>query len=143
MFLQVDGTFWIQLLNFAFFFAILNVVFLRPVGAAIRKRREYINGVKSDTDRYSKEARDLRAQAEEQRAAARRAALERYTEARSQATTEADRIVEQRGAEANAIATEARAEVEREVAEARSREGALAESLGRNLLERALEALSR
>jgi F0F1-type ATP synthase membrane subunit b/b' len=39
MFLSLDGTFWFQLVNFAIFFAILNVVFLRPVGEAIKKRR--------------------------------------------------------------------------------------------------------
>ena len=45
MFLRIDGTFFVQLVNFAIFFAVLNVVFLKPVGAAIRKRREYIESV--------------------------------------------------------------------------------------------------
>jgi len=38
-FLSVDGTLVVQLINFAIFFAVLNVVFLKPVAAAIRKRR--------------------------------------------------------------------------------------------------------
>ncbi|MGC1380730.1 MAG: ATP synthase F0 subunit B, partial [Candidatus Baltobacteraceae bacterium] len=63
-FLSIDGTLVVQLVNFAIFFAILNVVFLRPVAAAIRKRREYINSLVTDYDRYQAEARSLREQAE-------------------------------------------------------------------------------
>ena len=43
-FLCVNGTLVVQFINFAIFFAVLNVVFLRPVATAIAKRREYING---------------------------------------------------------------------------------------------------
>ncbi|MEO6990963.1 MAG: hypothetical protein ABI346_07930 [Candidatus Baltobacteraceae bacterium] len=143
MFLQIGGTVWVQLLNFAIFFAILNVVFLRPVGRAIRQRREYIDGVKHDSDRYLHEARDLRAQAEEQRAAARRAGVERVTQARTAALAQADGLTQDFAARAATIAAEARATVEREVAAARGQEPALAESLGRSLLDRALEALAR
>ena len=71
-FLAIDGTLFIQLINFAIFVAVLNVVFLRPVGAAIRKRREYINSLVSDHDRFQAEAKSLREQAESVRAAARR-----------------------------------------------------------------------
>ncbi len=51
MFLSLDGTLFVQLVNFAIFFALLNVVFLRPVGRAIAKRREYINSLVSDYER--------------------------------------------------------------------------------------------
>ena len=72
MFLSLDGTVVIQLINFVIFFALLNIVFLRPVGAAIKRRREYINGVQSGYERYAREAAGLRASANERRAAARR-----------------------------------------------------------------------
>ena len=64
MFLSLDGTLFVQLINFAIFFALLNVVFLRPVGRAIAKRRDYINGLVSDYDRYQDEAQNLREEAE-------------------------------------------------------------------------------
>ena len=35
----VDGTLVVQLMNFAIFFVVFNVVFLRPVAGAIAKRR--------------------------------------------------------------------------------------------------------
>ena len=63
MFLSLDGTLIVQLVNFAIFFALLNLVFLRPVGRAIAKRRAYINSLASDYERYQEEARSLRAEA--------------------------------------------------------------------------------
>ena len=89
MFLQLDGTFWVQLVNFAIFFAILNVVFLRPVGEAIRKRRAHIEGVLNDNERYAREARALRTEAESKRTDARREAHEYFTASRAEAGAEA------------------------------------------------------
>jgi F-type H+-transporting ATPase subunit b len=89
MFLQVDGTMVIQLINFAIFVAVLDLVFLRHVSAAIRRRREYINSLTSDYERYQVEAKDLRERAESLRAAARREAGHVIAQARSQAANEA------------------------------------------------------
>ena len=138
MFLSLDGTFWVQLVNFVIFFAILRVVFLRPVGAAIRKRREYIEGVKNDYERYSAEVRSLRADADAKRAAARREAEEALLKARTAADLEAAEILATFAERANATAAEARAAVESELRSAREREGELAAALADQLLERAL-----
>src|ERR1700740_561305 len=89
MFLQLDGTFWIQLINFVIFFALLNVLFLRPVSRAIRARREYINGVVSDYDKYQAEANALREHAKSIRANARRDAEAALTKARADASNKA------------------------------------------------------
>ncbi|HXM31729.1 MAG TPA: hypothetical protein VN919_06185 [Xanthobacteraceae bacterium] len=138
MFLSLDGTFWVQLVNFVIFFAILSVVFLRPVGVAIRKRREYIEGVKSDYDRFSAEVRSLRADADAKRAAARREAEEALVKARAAADLEAAEISATFAERANATAAEARAVVESELRSAREREVELATALADQLLERAL-----
>src|SRR6266404_9118455 len=92
MFLKLDGTFFIQLLNFAIFFAILNVVFMRPVARAIMKRREYINSVTNDYDRFQAEGNALRAQAEAIRAAARREAEQIAAKARAETSNESASI---------------------------------------------------
>src|SRR5579872_5961076 len=92
MFLKLDGTFFVQLINFAIFFALLNLVFLRPVGRAIAKRRDYINSLVSDYDRYQAEARNLREEAEAIRAAARREAEQSIAAARASASNEAAEI---------------------------------------------------
>ena len=88
MFLQLDGTFWIQLLNFVIFFTLLNAIFLRPVGAAIQKRREYINSVKHDYEAAQAAAAQLQAQAEAERAAARREAESTLIKARADVSNE-------------------------------------------------------
>ncbi|HEY0798783.1 MAG TPA: ATP synthase F0 subunit B [Candidatus Baltobacteraceae bacterium] len=143
MFLSLDGTFWIQLLNFAIFYAILNVVFLRPVGAAIRKRRDYIDSVASDYERYAHEAKELRASADSTRAQARRAGAESFAGARSQASIEASAISEDYAQRAATIMQKARDTVEGEIATARAKEPALVQTLAQALLDRAIGAVAR
>jgi F0F1-type ATP synthase membrane subunit b/b' len=138
MFLSVDGTAIVQLINFAIFFAILNVVFLRPVGAAIRKRRAYIDSVQSDYEEYSHRTRELRGEAEAKRAAARRAAEETVVKVRAQTESAAASDVAGVAERANAIAEEARATVAAELDGARAKETELAKALAATLLGRAI-----
>jgi F0F1-type ATP synthase membrane subunit b/b' len=137
MFLSLDGTFWFQLVNFAIFFAILNVVFLRPVGEAIKQRRAYIEGVQSGYEKYKAQAGASRTEADQKRAVARRAADETIAKVRTAGENEAAAIVAGRTSEAQAIADLARATVATEVAAARAREGELSQALAKTLLERA------
>ncbi len=136
--LTVDGTALVQLVNFAIFFAILNVVFLRPVGRAIRKRREYIDGVHGDYERYQRDARTLRAEADAKRVAARNEAQGSVATARTKAEAEAAAIAAGFAGKAEAIADEARATVEGELTKARARENELAGALAATLVERAV-----
>ena len=94
MFLRLDGTFWVQLINFAIFFALLRVVFLRPVGNAIRKRREYINSLVAHYDLYREQAADLQARADATRAAARREAEGILAKARAEASNQTAEIAQ-------------------------------------------------
>jgi F-type H+-transporting ATPase subunit b len=137
MFLQPDGTFFFQLINFAIFFAILNVVFLRPVGEAIKKRRAYIEGVENDYKTYASQIHSSRTEADQKRSIARREADDVIAKARAAGENEAATIVGDRTSEAQAIADLARATVESEVQAARAREGELAQALAKTLLERA------
>jgi F0F1-type ATP synthase membrane subunit b/b' len=138
MFLKLDGTFVVQLINFAIFFAILSVVFIRPVSRAIVARRAYINSVTNDYDRYQLEARDLRTQAESIRASARREAEHLLAQERAKASNEAGNVA----AEANAKAAEIMAEAERtvaaELASARQNEPQLVRDLANLMVDRAL-----
>lgn len=137
MFLSLDGTFWIQLINFAIFFAILNVVFMRPVGEAIKKRRAYIDSVQSDFEGHERQAKSIRAEAEQKRAAARRSAEEAVVKARAEAETEAGQLAAATGARAQAITDDARRTVAAEVEAAKAREGELSAALATTLLSRA------
>jgi F0F1-type ATP synthase membrane subunit b/b' len=137
-FLSLDGTFWVQLLNFGIFFLIANVVFLRPVGEAVRKRREYIDEVQADFERYQHQVTTLTAEGEERRAAARRAAQETTAAARSKAEAEAAKTIGEATQQASALVERAHATVDGELNEARGREPELAAALARTLLERAV-----
>ena len=136
MFLQLDGTFWIQLINFAIFFALLNVLFLRPVSRAIRQRREYLNSVTSDYDRYQAEAKALRAQAEDVRLGARRQAEAVITAARAGASNEAAALSAQYAAQAQSTVESAHATVQGEVQAARANEDAVVKQLADLMLQR-------
>jgi F0F1-type ATP synthase membrane subunit b/b' len=140
MFLSLDGTSLVQLINLGIFYLILNAVFLRPVGAAIRKRREYITGVRADYDRYRHQVDNLTREANEKRAAARREAGEFVHEARARAENEAHAIVARYGEDASKLTLEADATVEKESAAAREREPKLVSDLARQLLERVVGA---
>lgn len=135
-FLSINGTLVIQLINFAIFFAILNVVFLRPVAGAIRKRREYINGLVADYDRYQAEAKVLRDQAESVRAAARRDAEQRVTAARAKASNEAAELAARYARDVQAIVERATAQVTAELEAARGGEERAVNELATLMVER-------
>jgi len=142
-FLSIDGTLIVQLINFAIFFAILNLVFLRPVGRAIARRREYIKSLVSDYDRYQKEARTLRAQAEAVRAAARREAEHRVATARARASDESAEMSSRYAQEAQRIVEEAQRTAQAGLVAARAGEGDAVRGLADLMLERVVGEAAR
>jgi F0F1-type ATP synthase membrane subunit b/b' len=136
MFLKLDGTFIVQLINFAVFFAILNVVFVHPVSRAIVKRREYINSVTNDYDRYQAEATSQRTEAEAIRAAARRDAEATLAKARAEGSNESAAITAQYGQQATQTIEEAHRTVEGELEGARAKEAQMVGELASLMVER-------
>jgi F0F1-type ATP synthase membrane subunit b/b' len=138
MFLQLDGTFLIQLINFAIFFALLAFVFIRPVSIAIRKRREYINSVTSDYDTYQAQAKSLREQAESVRSIARRDAEATMAQARADASNTAAGIATSYASKSQATIEQAAQTVAGEMEAARAQEPALVRQLAELMLERTI-----
>ena len=138
MFLSLDGTLVVQLINFAIFFAALNVVFLRPVGRAITKRRDYINGLVADYDRYQDEAQKLREEAETIRAAARRKAEQNVAAARASASNEAAEISTRYAQQARSAIEDAQAAAAAELDKARAAEGEAVRRLADFMLDRVI-----
>ncbi len=136
--LSLDGTLLVQLVNLIVFLAILNVIFFKPVGAAIARRRTYIDGLKHDIESLHAEAKAFRGQAEEHRSAARREADEAVARARAEAGKEADAIVSEAQSRAAGITAKAHAEVAIEIAAARRDEPRIVEGLAADMLDRAL-----
>jgi F-type H+-transporting ATPase subunit b len=137
-FLSLDGTLFVQLINFAIFFAVLNVVFLRPVAAAISKRRAYINGLVADYDNYQSEAHSLRAEAESVRDAARREAVHDLAAARAAASNETAEISSRFARDAQSIVDEADRTVRAELDAARAGERDAVRRIADVMLERAV-----
>jgi F-type H+-transporting ATPase subunit b len=138
MFLSLDGTFWVQLFNFAIFFALLNVLFLRPVGRAIRKRREYIDGVVSDYAKYQGDAKALREQAERVRADARREAEQKIAKARADASNAAADLASRFSAQVQSTVEEAQGNANAELDRARANEDRLVKQLAGVMVDRTL-----
>jgi len=143
MFLALDGTFLVQLVNFAVFFALLSVVFMRPVGAAIRKRREYINSLTSDYEKYQAQGKALREQAEAIRAAARRDAEGIMTKARAEASNAASELAVSYGSQVQSTIEQADATVAQELDQARVNERDTVQQLANLILERTLSEQAR
>lgn len=142
MFLQIDGTLVAQIVNFILFIVVLNLVFLKPVGAAIAKRRAYIDGLARDIEAGEAEVKAARGQAEEQRAAARRDADASIAKARAAAQTEAGTVSGEYAQRASAIVEDAQRQVQGEIAAARANEPQIVDSIARSMVERAMGAAS-
>jgi F-type H+-transporting ATPase subunit b len=142
MFLKLDGTFIVQLINFAIFFAILNVVFMRPVARAIVKRREYINSVTGDYERYQAEGNALRTQAEAIRAAARRESEQVAAQARAEASNESAKLATEFAQQASEKVRAAHETVDSEVQAARSNEQRTVAELADEMFARAVPEIA-
>jgi len=137
-FLSLDGTFWLQLINFAIFFAILNVVFLKPVGRAVAKRRAYIDSLVEGADAAQARLRELQAQIEGKRGAARREAEAAISKSRADASNEVARITAEYNAKVQEIVTAAERTVEAEMTQAQSSLDVRASELAELMLDRTL-----
>ena len=129
MFLLPDGTFFVQLINFAIFFVILNWVFLGPVRKAIEKRRGYIDSLSADYEKAQGEAAELRKQAAHVHANARLDADVVIANARAAAGNEAANVSSDYAAKVLKIVADANATVSSEVAAVAPKQEALANEL--------------
>lgn len=136
--LNLDGTVLVQIVDFIVFLAIMNVIFFRPVGAAIARRRAYIDGLKHDIEELQREAKASRGSAEERRAAARREADAAIAKGRVEIARETDAILVAAQARAGEIVARAQLEVEKEIERAREEEPRIVEALAGEMLQRAL-----
>ena len=143
MFLKLDGTFFVQLANFAIFFALLNVLFLRPVGRAIAQRRDYIKSVTHDYDKYQAEANSLRANEERLRADARREAEQIVAKGRADASNATAQVATKYGSQAQAIVEEAQRQVASELDAARTESQRTVGELADLMVDRALSEAIR
>ena len=138
MFLQIDGTLVVQVINFVLFIVLLNIVFLKPVGTVIAKRRAYLDGLARDIEAAEADVKSTRSAAEDRRAAARRETEAALAKARAEAQNEAATVAGEYQQRAAAIAEDARRAVDAEIAAARKDEPRIVASLADSMLDRAV-----
>jgi F0F1-type ATP synthase membrane subunit b/b' len=141
MFLKLDGTFWIQIINFFIFYAILNVVYIKPASAALRKRRAYIDSVHNETETALRAVDELKNEADNKRAEGRREGDHIAATIRNEAMKQAEEIVAKAQAEFTRIAEESETKVYREMSVARAEENRLVQELADEMVQRALGRL--
>jgi F-type H+-transporting ATPase subunit b len=137
MLFSVDGTFIVQLVNFAIFFALVNMLFIKPVSRAIEERRRYIDSLTADYDKYSEEIVRLKAQAEAERSQARRDADAALSAARTQIGREVETLNADYASRVAHSVEQAHATVEQEMSKAKAEEPRLVRELSDEMLERA------
>jgi F-type H+-transporting ATPase subunit b len=142
VFLSLDGTAVVQLLNFAIFFVLMSLVFFRPVRAAIARRRAYINRLAGECKECLAEATALRNEAEAVRARARRDGEHHIATVRDETSNETARIAAEYGRRAAHIVEAAHLAVAGEEQSARCNEDSVVRELADRLLDRVLSALS-
>ena len=140
MFLKLDGTFWVQIINFIVFYALLDVIFLRPVQRAIKSRRALIDGIQSEYDHAMEEIATLKTSGESQKATNRRAIEENLTKVRAAASDEAALITTRASSLAHDRIAKAQGVVAAEMQSASQRLDGLADDLAGSLLGRVLGA---
>ena len=138
MFLSLDGTFWIQVLNFFVFYAALSFLYIKPAAAALRKRRLYIDSVQAEYEAALQQVKDLKAKAESKRFEARREGDQAAGIARAEAQRTADATTLEAQARASQLIEEAHEAVAAELKVARIQEEMLIEDLAQSMLSRAV-----
>jgi F0F1-type ATP synthase membrane subunit b/b' len=138
MFLSLDGTAVVQLLNFAIFFALMSLVFFKPVRAAIARRRAYINQLAAECKDCLAEATVLRNEAEAVRARARRDGEHHITAVRGETSNGVARIAAEYGRRDARIRDAAHLAVAEEERTARYNEDQAVRQLADQLLDRIL-----
>ena len=140
-FLQLDGTFWLQIINFFIFYAILNVVYIKPAAEALRKRRAYIDSVEAEYEAARRTVQELKAQAGELRAEGRREGDHLAATIRNEAMQRSEEIVAKAQNESMTVIDSALARVETELNSARASRYRLAGELADTMLQRVVGTL--
>ncbi len=141
MFLKLDGTLWIQIINFFIFYAILNVVYIKPASAALRKRRAYIDSVHNEYEAALREVDELKNEADNKRAEGRREGDHVAATIRNESMKQAEEIVAKAQAEFTRIVEESETKVYREMNVARAEENRLVQELAADMVQRAVGRL--
>jgi F-type H+-transporting ATPase subunit b len=142
MLLSIDGTFFVQILNFVAFWVLLNFLFIVPTRRSIEERQRMIAGQYAESQASRKRAADLQAQADSILDLARRRTEELLRDAAAQAAEQSHGIERQATLAAASSVQLAHATVASERALAVAKQAPFVAELAKAMAARATEVES-
>jgi len=123
--IELNITFFIQLVNFLILLAVLNLILYRPIRGIIKQRQERLGGYLSDIERFNDQAQEK---------------LKNYEEQLTQARIEGSKIKSELKGEAlrqeMAVLTKAKEEANKRLAEAREELGKQSQIVKKDLFSK-------
>ena len=138
MLLSIDGTFLIQILNFAAFWILLNFLFIAPTRRAIEGRQRFLATQHREGEELRAQGAVLLAQAAGLLDEARRRTDEVMREAAARASADTSAIEKHAANEAAEAVARAHAIVASERAQASAKQAGFVTELARSMSQRAL-----
>jgi F-type H+-transporting ATPase subunit b len=139
---SVDGSVFIQIVNFLFLIWVLNIVLFRPIRKALSQRREKVDGMQQNIESLAKDAKEKDDAFSKGLREARAAGLKQKEALIAQAAEEEKRLIGEINAKAQAELVAAREKISREADGVRVKLekelDAFAEAIGQKILGRAV-----
>jgi len=136
--ISINETLIVQLISFLIFLFLINRIMFRPLGTVMRKRSEYMEGLKQSVVETESEVVRLTDELSEKEAAAKDEALEQKKELESFGTDQADEIYASARNEILKLKNQAAKEVETQIDRARESLQAESRALARGIMEKVL-----
>ncbi len=114
--IELNITFFIQLVNFLILLAVLNLILYRPIRGIIKQRQERLAGYMSDIEKFNLEAEEKLKNYEEQLNLARTEASKLRNEFKAEGVKEEQTLLAKAKEEAQKKVSEARMELDKQIA---------------------------
>jgi len=136
--ISINETLIVQVISFLIFLFIINRIMFRPLGSVMRKRSEYMEGLKQHVMDAEKEVARLTDELGEKEAAARQEALEQKKELESFGTGQADEVYASVRNEILQLKNQAAKDVKDQINRARESLQAESKTLAKGIMEKVL-----
>lgn len=136
--ISINETLIIQMVSFLIFMFIMNIVMFRPLNRVMKKRKEYMEGLKQDATDSDQGVANLMAQVEKHESAARLEATVLKKELEESGKSEAAGVYADIRSEISKIKAETEKEVESQIDIARKNLGKESEHLVIRIMENVL-----
>jgi F-type H+-transporting ATPase subunit b len=136
--IEINTTFWIQLVNFVILMFVLNVILYKPVLKAMDKRRQYLQDLDDEVTSLEKSVDEKMADYEETLRQARLDAMTERADVQRQASDEGKAINDAARQEISQIMEGFKKKIEKELADARKVLKSQAEKISVEISEKVL-----